>query len=147
MFESFSIKWILFVNVMLEDEEVVAVSFNKKPCEEQIEGKVAKKLRSDLISYFKGEKVDFSTYPVRLRGNFIKKVLEEVRKIPYGEVATYKEIAERVKSGARAVGQALKRNPTPIVIPCHRIVAKHGMGGFSAGVEVKRMLLELEEIL
>jgi methylated-DNA-[protein]-cysteine S-methyltransferase len=59
-------------------------------------------------------------------------------------VITYGELARRVDSGARAVGQALKKNPAPVVIPCHRVVAHNGLGGYSEGVELKRMLLQLE---
>ena len=68
--------------------------------------------------------------------------------IPLGEVRTYKWIAARAGSpkAARAVGQALKRNPYPLIIPCHRVVASGGkIGGYSGGIKTKRMLLDLEQ--
>jgi methylated-DNA-[protein]-cysteine S-methyltransferase len=67
-----------------------------------------------------------------------------VRKVGYGETATYGEIAEAVGTSPRAVGQAMARNPTPLVIPCHRIVSKNGLGGFTPSVEIKRELLAME---
>lgn len=80
---------------------------------------------------------------------FQRRVLEACAKIPFGRTATYQELARRIgrPKAARAVGAALARNPVPLVIPCHRVVAADGsLGGFSAeqGVRLKRWLLELE---
>jgi O-6-methylguanine DNA methyltransferase len=80
---------------------------------------------------------------------FERSVLEVVRKIPEGEVVTYGEVARRVgrPGAARAVGQALARNPFPLLIPCHRVVRSDGrLGGFSSGPERKRMLLQEEGV-
>ena len=68
-----------------------------------------------------------------------------VREIPYGETMTYGDIARRVGTSPRVVGQAMARNPTPLVIPCHRVVAADGIGGFSPSIEIKQALLLLEE--
>lgn len=79
---------------------------------------------------------------------FTRKVLQKIREIPYGEKRSYSWVAEEVglKRGSRAVGQALKRNPLTIIIPCHRIIKKDGkIGGFSKGVMLKKELLEMEE--
>jgi len=67
--------------------------------------------------------------------------------IPYGETKTYKDVAfmAGAPKGARAVGQALKKNPLVILIPCHRVVAVNGLGGFNAGINMKRYLLNLEQ--
>ncbi|MBU4340133.1 MAG: MGMT family protein, partial [Euryarchaeota archaeon] len=63
----------------------------------------------------------------------------------YGTTITYSELARRIGSRAvRAVGGVLARNPVPIIIPCHRVVAKNGIGGFSCGVDMKIKLIELE---
>jgi len=67
--------------------------------------------------------------------------------IPYGETRTYGWIAQRIgkPKAARAVGQALKANPCPIVVPCHRVIGKNGnLTGFSCGIKLKRRLLDLE---
>ena len=71
-------------------------------------------------------------------------IYRAVRRIGYGETATYGEIAEMAGTSPRAVGQAMARNPTPLVIPCHRIVSKNGLGGFTPPLEIKRDLLAME---
>jgi methylated-DNA-[protein]-cysteine S-methyltransferase len=105
-------------------------------------------LIDDLIRYLSGEVVDFSGYGVDLSGltDFEQEVLCETRKIRYGSVVTYSELAARIgkPNAARAVGNALSKNPLPIVIPCHRVVSKGGIGGYAFGVEAKRCLLKLE---
>ncbi|MHB8162815.1 MAG: methylated-DNA--[protein]-cysteine S-methyltransferase [Methanoregula sp.] len=72
------------------------------------------------------------------------RIYKEVRTVPYGTTKTYGEIAENVGTAPRVVGQAMARNPTPLVIPCHRIVAAHDTGGFSPSVEIKEALLSME---
>lgn len=78
---------------------------------------------------------------------FQRRVYDAMAQIPHGEVASYGEIAREVGSprAFRAVGQACNRNPLPIVIPCHRVVASDGtLGGYGGGLAVKRSLLALE---
>jgi methylated-DNA-[protein]-cysteine S-methyltransferase len=78
---------------------------------------------------------------------FARRVLGATRRIPYGQVATYGEVAERAGSpgGSRAAGNALGSNPMPIVVPCHRVVRAGGaLGGYTGGVERKELLLGLE---
>ncbi len=79
---------------------------------------------------------------------FEKQVLEETRKIPPGEVITYKELAERIgcPMGYRAVGRALARNPLPLVYPCHRVIATSGYGGYTGGLVLKYFLLLREKL-
>ncbi len=78
---------------------------------------------------------------------FTRRILKAVARIPYGSTVTYGEIARRIgcPSSSRAVGGAVGRNPVPVIIPCHRVVASSGLGGFSCGVEMKKKLLLLEE--
>lgn len=100
----------------------------------------------ELERYFEGERIDFSCdYDISHLSPFAQKVLEETRKIGCGETITYSELAGKIGSRAvRAVGSALARNPIHIVIPCHRVVAKTGIGGYSSGVKIKARLLKLE---
>jgi len=102
----------------------------------------------DLARYFSGESVDFGRYDVDLSGytEFERRVYAATRRIPPGEVRTYGDIARAIgKPGAsRAVGNALGKNPACIVIPCHRVVASDGLGGFTGGLAWKRRLLHLE---
>lgn len=107
-----------------------------------------KEIKCLLIDYFAGKKVVFD-YPLDLRfaTNFEKKVFDVTCKIPYGEVRSYQFIAQEVGSpkGFRAVGQALKKNPLPIIIPCHRVIQSNGkLGGFLCGIEFKKKLLRIE---
>lgn len=77
---------------------------------------------------------------------FAARVRAALQAIPRGTVATYGELAQRVGSpaAARAIGRACATNPIPLVVPCHRVVATHGLGGYGLGLRSKRVLLELE---
>lgn len=114
--------------------------------------KLLQELQSDLERYFRGERVDFTDVKVDLSGytEFQKQVLEATREVPYGETASYGDIARRIgrPRACRAVGNALHINRTSIVIPCHRIIhSDGGLGGFGGDLETKRRLLELEGAL
>ena len=107
----------------------------------------------DLVRYAWGEKVDFSNVLLDLDGvpPFHREVFDAARTIGWGETVSYGALARRIGSpgAARAVGQALSRNPVPIIIPCHRVLASgQRMGGFSAhgGTRTKARLLALEGV-
>lgn len=114
---------------------------------EHIKDRKTQSASFELERYFKGEKIDFSCeLDISHLSPFAQKVLGETEKIGYGKTIPYSELARNIGChGARAVGGALASNPIPIVIPCHRVVAKRGIGGFSAGVDIKTRLLELEK--
>jgi methylated-DNA-[protein]-cysteine S-methyltransferase len=101
-----------------------------------------------IRDYFAGKQVDFSSEVVDLPGatHFQEKVWQAVRRIPYGETRTYRQIAEEVGSAEsyRAVGQAVGANPVPIIIPCHRVVGMGELGGYAGGPEMKKKLLAIE---
>ncbi len=105
----------------------------------------------DLARYFSGETVDFDRYSVDLSGftEFERQVYVATRSIPAGELRTYGEIANAIgrPHASRAVGNALGKNPACIVIPCHRVVATNGLGGFTGGIAWKTKLLRLEGAL
>lgn len=111
-------------------------------------------LLKDLKRYFNGEKVDFHTrarYIADLIGasNFERAVYKTLMAIPYGRVRTYQWVAQKAGSpgASRAVGNALAKNPLPIIIPCHRVIKSNGsLGNFSAigGRKLKKKLLDLE---
>ncbi len=108
-------------------------------------------LAGRLQAYASGARDDFADVAVELdpTSTFRRRVIDECRKIPYGQTVTYAELAARAGSprAARAVGNCMAANPVPLVIPCHRVVgSSHMLGGYSAvgGVATKRMLLELE---
>src|SRR6266852_3677794 len=105
--------------------------------------------RTELEAYFRRELKEFSC-PLDLHGTeFQKRCWEALRKIPYGQICSYADIARDVGSprGFRAVGQANHNNPVPIIVPCHRVVGSNGtLTGYGGGLSVKEKLLELEGI-
>ena len=96
---------------------------------------------------YHGKKTEFNA-SIPCKDDFKGKVLQEVAKIPYGEVRTYKQISESIGTKAyRAVGTAIGRNPLPIIVPCHRVVKSDlQVGGFFGGTEMKKEMLENEGI-
>ena len=103
--------------------------------------------RRQLEEYFEGTRTRFDL-PLKLSGTeFQVQVLEELLRIPYGETASYGDIAKRIgrPKAVRAVGAANGRNPLPIVVPCHRVIGSHGdLTGFGGGLDTKAALLRLE---
>jgi methylated-DNA-[protein]-cysteine S-methyltransferase len=104
--------------------------------------------RRELDEYFAGRRRAFQlTLDLRLLSDFTRRVLDATAEIPYGEVATYKEVAAAAGSprGSRAAGNALGSNPLPIVLPCHRVLhSGGGLGGYTGGLARKRVLLAIE---
>jgi methylated-DNA-[protein]-cysteine S-methyltransferase len=101
-----------------------------------------------LDEYFAGARTTFDV-PMRLEGTeFQRKVWEQLCAIPYGRTISYGELARRVgrPKGSRAVGQANGRNPIPIIVPCHRVLAGNGIGGYGGGLPMKRTLLAVEGV-
>lgn len=101
-----------------------------------------------LRDYFLGKRKNFSLSLDLHTTIFQKKTLEKVTAIAFGETASYKQIAERIKNpkAVRAVGNANGSNPIPIVIPCHRVVANDGsLGGYGGGLPMKKWLLQHEK--
>lgn len=108
--------------------------------------RLAEQLRDEADAYFRGERKDFSL-PVFLSGTaFQRAVWREIQKIPFGETCSYGEIARRLgKPGAsRAVGSACRANPILLLVPCHRVTAARGPGGYVLGAAAKGFLLSLE---
>lgn len=100
-------------------------------------------IRRQVEEYLAGERTSFSlsfSLPDTVQGD----ILRAMEKIPYGETRTYSQLADEACSAAIAVGQACASNPLPLIVPCHRVVGKDSIGGYQAGEEVKRILLELE---
>lgn len=113
---------------------------------------VLKEAKLWLDGYFAGKRVD-TTVPLAPKGSaFRQEVWKILMEIPYGEVATYGEIARRmaermgrISMSAQAVGGAVGHNPVSILIPCHRVVGTDGsLTGYAAGTDKKKWLLELE---
>lgn len=115
-------------------------------------GDILAALKTYVNDYFYGREPGREDIPLDMSSitPFRLRVYKELMKVPYGQVITYGELAERSGSpgGARAVGNAMNSNPFLIIVPCHRVVASRGwkyeLGGFGAGLDAKRFLLRLE---
>ena len=92
-----------------------------------------------IMEYFELRRTEFNL-PIDIEGTtYQKRVWKQVSKILYGESLTYGEIAKAIDSGPRAVGNACRHNPIPIIIPCHRVVKKTGMGGYCGSLVGKEI--------
>jgi len=136
-------------------------------CSNLANKKVLDEARRQLEEYFQGHRSCFEL-PIFLQGTAFQKLTwETLKSIPYGKTATYTDIAQQVSkysssvqynskkqnrssckafspNAYRAVGYANSINPLPIILPCHRVTAKSNLGGYQAGIEVKKYLLALE---
>ena len=106
------------------------------------------RVKRELDEYFEGERRSFDLdVDLRVTRDFGRAVLEELARVPFGEVTTYGALAARAGKprAARAVGTIMNRNPIPIVLPCHRVVGANGaLVGYAGGIERKQALLRLE---
>lgn len=110
---------------------------------------VLRQAARELEEYFSGKRREFTAALAPEGTAFQRRVWNELRKIPYGTTASYRDIAVGIeKPGAAvAVGQANSRNPIPILIPCHRVIGSDGrMVGYAGGLEIKKALLAVEGI-
>lgn len=105
------------------------------------------KAKREVEEYLEGERTSFDL-PLLAKGtSFQERVWNTISSIGYGETMSYGEIGERIGcKGYRAIGGACGKNPIPILIPCHRVLGKDGIGGFSLGLSIKRSLLKIEGI-
>jgi methylated-DNA-[protein]-cysteine S-methyltransferase len=147
------------VKAVLSEKGVCSISFprSKKKSRPKLQQErtepdknLKKRFVSEIKQYFKGGK-PVSNLPLDLGlcTPFQKKVYRAAQKIGYGEVRTYGWVAKKIGNpkASRAVGQALNKNPVPIIIPCHRVVAKDGdLRGFASGLGWKKRLLKLEGV-
>lgn len=103
---------------------------------------------NQIREYFLGKRKKFTFSVFHINTKFRKIVLNAVTQIPYGETASYGEIAKKIGKprASRAVGTANAKNPLPLFIPCHRVISGNGtLGGYGGGEELKKTLLELEK--
>lgn len=125
------------------DKLVASLAGGETP---QTGGRINLQAEDELRRYLAGELEVFSVKLDRQGTSFQKLALDAVAEIPYGETRTYGAIAEAIKhpGAARAVGSANARNRLPLIIPCHRVVAATGLGGYAGGLDLKIKLLKLE---
>ena len=128
-----------FVHVWSDGRKIHRVRFSTTG----IDGDVPEPFRK----YCAGHYVDLTKFEtIAIEGDTTySQIYRAVKEVPYGSTMTYGGIARQVGTSPRVVGQAMANNPTPLVIPCHRIVAQGGIGGFSPDVGIKEMLLSMEK--
>jgi methylated-DNA-[protein]-cysteine S-methyltransferase len=130
------------------DGSLVALHLNARPGPESLDDPVLAAAAEQLRAYFAGTRTSFDL-PLDMHGNaFEQRVWAALRAIPYGETASYGEIAAQIGApgAARAVGVANARNPIAIIVPCHRVIGANGkLVGFGGGLPMKRALLDLEQ--
>ena len=132
------------LSISEEDGAIVALDWGWGSAQD--ETVLLRRARAQLEAYFDGDLRAFDLPLAPAGSAYRQRVWQALREIPYGETRTYGEIAARAGGSARSVGQANGDNPIPILIPCHRVVAGSGLGGYSGGdgPETKRLLLALE---
>jgi methylated-DNA-[protein]-cysteine S-methyltransferase len=128
-----------YVHVHWSGDTVYQVRFSRTP--------LAGPVPVLITQYLSGMAVDLTTFACGTipPGEHYGRIYREVQRVPYGETATYGEIADRTGNHARVVGQALARNQLPLIIPCHRVVSRSGIGGFTPDPEIKAELLAMEK--
>jgi len=129
------------------DDRIVAIRWGESPGANG--SSLLAEAARQLAAYFDGRLRDFDL-PLAPHGTtFEGRVWAAMQAIPYGETRSYGELASVTGSAPRAVGRACGKNPIPIVIPCHRVLAKAGLGGYSGdgGLATKQRLLTLEAAL
>ena len=110
--------------------------------------KIQSEIKNKFAGYFNGDRL-LDDLPIKIKATpFREKVYRELLKVPYGQTVTYKDLAIRINSpnAARAVGSAMKNNPLPFAIPCHRVVATNNPGAYAYGEDLKYFLLDMEKV-
>ena len=135
--------------IVEENNFIVKIKYKIDFCGmEKKETALMQQTNQQLTEYFAGKRKKFDI-PIKLIGTkFQMQVWEALQTIPYGEIWSYKRLAETVGSpkGYRAVGMANNRNPISIIVPCHRVVGINGaLVGYAGGINKKKYLLDLEQ--
>jgi methylated-DNA-[protein]-cysteine S-methyltransferase len=137
-----------FGDLTLAEEEGALVSLDWGWVPEQAPTPLLRRAAAALHAYFDGAPLP-DDLPLDPPGTaYQRRVWQALREIPHGQTRSYAEIAARAGGAPRAVGQANARNPIPILIPCHRVVSRGDLGGYSGagGLATKRHLLRLEGV-
>lgn len=148
--ERFSIESpIGHLNVLTQDNNVTEISFSQKNRPPQPSSAFSMQVSKELNAYFNNNQHQINL-PFKPQGTpFQLQVWQALQSIPAGKVQTYGELAKLLRSSPRAIGQACRNNPIPIIIPCHRIIGAKGLGGFvgktkGAELDIKTWLLRHE---
>ncbi len=130
-----------------EEDAIVAVRWGNAPAGNG--SPLLNETARQLQAYFAGSLRDFDLPLASAETQFDMRVRAAMQAIPYGQTRSYGDLAHATDSGPRAIGRACGRNPIPIIVPCHRVLAKGSLGGYSGegGLATKQRLLALEGAL
>ncbi|MCF6355492.1 MAG: methylated-DNA--[protein]-cysteine S-methyltransferase [Candidatus Polarisedimenticolaceae bacterium] len=131
------------LGIVIEEGVLYRINFlSDETTLQAAEGKPAAQVAAQLQHYFKQADWHFSLPLQPMGTTFQQQVWQQLRQIPLGEVRTYGEIARALNSGPRAVGNACRNNPLPVVVPCHRVVAANGPGGFAGQTQGRNLSIK-----
>lgn len=137
------------LTIFADDDAIVSVDWGWAAENDEPPGALLETAREQMEAYFE-KKLERFDLPLTLHGTpFQRKVWSAIAAIPFGKVRTYGDLARELDTGARSLGGACGRNPIPIIVPCHRVLASDGgLGGYSGmdGLDTKRFLLRLEGV-
>ncbi|MDR0677745.1 MAG: methylated-DNA--[protein]-cysteine S-methyltransferase [Holosporaceae bacterium] len=136
------------VTICANNRAITRIHLGEYRKEQEFETELIKKAHVQLVEYLSGFRKQFDLNLEYVSTTFQLSVWNTLRKIPYGEVRSYKEIACGIENpkACQAVGRACGKNPIPIFIPCHRVIGSTGsLVGYNGGVNIKRKLLEIEK--
>ena len=139
------------IGLQFDGSKLTRVEYLSKKSAKVAVSKITESVKKKIEKYIDPSS-GLKTIKVNMKLNvtpFQEKVLKQLQQIPYGETRTYGDIAKILKTSARAVGNACRNNPVPIIIPCHRVVAANGIGGYDGArsgklLKIKRQLLANE---
>jgi methylated-DNA-[protein]-cysteine S-methyltransferase len=143
--------------IVSKDESIIAVCFETTPefgnyskhSNLNNESQILNDTKIQLEEYLIGTRTSFDINSYLIGTKFQKRVWKQVNKIPYGQKLSYKDIAKKISrpKSYRAVANAVGKNPIAIMIPCHRVIRSNGnLGGYSGGIDIKKLLLQKEKI-
>ncbi len=148
MFQYSYITSIGEITIAEDNACITNVAYHKLNCEIR-ETSLIKKAYKELSEYLSGHRKSFDI-PIKFVGTpFQISVWKALQSIPYGQTASYKDIANLIENprAYRAVGMANNKNPLAIIVPCHRVVGADGsLTGYAGGIKIKEKLLELEKL-
>lgn len=136
-----------FLEILADQRKLRAISFADEAGEDA-PNEITQRAAAQLAEYFAGKRQEFNIAALPHGTPFQIAVWSALSRLPYGKVATYGQLAAAIgrPSAVRAVANAVGANPLVVLLPCHRIVAADGLGGFTGGLEKKRTLLRLEGV-
>ena len=149
LFKSFIKTPVGKIGLLADEQNLISLSFTDPDFKELKAKKNSNRFEDIILQlnqyFFEGRKAFDLEYKL-LVSDFQVAVYEEMLKIPYGKTTSYSGLSQQIgkKKAFRAVGTACGKNPLPLIIPCHRVLGKNDLGGFTGGLNIKKFLLRLE---